>query len=308
MADTPSERKPRGRPKGSVSRAKLNKPAEIPAPKAAAAPKPETPKPEAPKPAPAPVALASEPEKAPSPVEAKPTPVEAARPAPATPTPAPAIDKAQPTPASPPLPPVAVAPVAAAPAPAPAAATKAAEAPAIAAKSIATAKTEPAPVGKPAPQNVMKGIFEMATASSTQAATDKIQTLFGDFNERAKTALEKSAKFGEEFTELTKGNVEAIVASARVAAKGAEALTQEAADYSKKSFEQATGAFKSFAAVKSPTELFQLQSEFAKSSFDNAVSEASKISEAWMKLAGDVFQPLSNRYAVAAEKLKATSF
>jgi phasin family protein len=247
----------------------------------------------------------AEPVKAPAPVAAKPAPVEV------KPTPAPVVAATPPKPAPapvPPVPPVAVAPVAAAPAPAPAAAPKAVEAPAIAAKTIATAKTETAPATKPAVQNVMKGFLDMATASSTAAATDKLQALFGDFNERAKTAYEKSVKLGEEFSELTKGNVEAIVASARVAAKGAEALSQEAADYGKKSFEQATGAFKSFAGVKSPTELFQLQSDFAKSSFDSAVSEASKLSEAWVKLAGDVFQPLSNRYAVAAEKLKAASF
>jgi phasin family protein len=240
--------------------------------------------------------------KAPAPVAAKPAPVEV------KPTPAPVVAATPPKPAPAPVPPVAVAPVAAAPAPAPAAAPKAVEAPAVAAKTIATAKTETAPATKPAVQNVMKGFLDMATASSTAAATDKLQALFGDFNERAKTAYEKSVKLGEEFSELTKGNVEAIVASARVAAKGAEALSQEAADYGKKSFEQATGAFKSFAGVKSPTELFQLQSDFAKSSFDSAVSEASKLSEAWVKLAGDVFQPLSNRYAVAAEKLKAASF
>ena len=34
--------------------------------------------------------------------------------------------------------------------------------------------------------------------------------------------------------------------------------------------------------------------------------EASKLSEAWMKLAGEVFQPISNRYALAAEKIKTT--
>ena len=147
----------------------------------------------------------------------------------------------------------------------------------------------------------------MATTPNAKIAAEKVQALFGDFNERAKTAFEKSAKIGEDLTELTKGNVEAIVASARVAAKGAEALTQEAADYSKKSFETATGALKSFAAVKSPTELFQLQSDYAKSSFDSAVAEASKLSEAWVKLAGEVFQPLSSRYAVAAEKLKASA-
>lgn len=154
---------------------------------------------------------------------------------------------------------------------------------------------------------MMKGLIEMATKFETKPAAEKVQAMFGDMNERAKTAFEKSTKMGEELTEFTKGNVEALVASARVAAKGAEALTQEAADYGKKSFEHATGAMKSFASVKSPTELFQLQSDFAKSSFDSAVAEASKVSESMVKLMGDIFQPLSSRYAVAAEKIKATS-
>jgi phasin family protein len=64
---------------------------------------------------------------------------------------------------------------------------------------------------------------------------------------------------------------------------------------------------KSMATVKSPSELFQIQSAYAKASFDGAVSEASKLTEAWMKLAGDVFQPLSTRYALAAEKIKAAT-
>lgn len=155
---------------------------------------------------------------------------------------------------------------------------------------------------------LLKGFLKMATAPEmTYAAADKFQALFGDVNERAKAAVEKTSKMAEELTELTKGNVEAIVASGRVAAKGAEAMTQEVAEYSKKSFETATGAMKSFAAVKSPTELFQLQSEFARSQFDSMVAEASKVSESMLKLMGEMVQPLSTRYAVAAEKLKATT-
>jgi phasin family protein len=168
----------------------------------------------------------------------------------------------------------------------------------------AVAAYSPAPV-------INKGFYNMATqfdAVTTPAvAAEKVQAMFGGMNDRAKTAIEKSAKIGEEMAELTKGNVEAIVASGKVAAKGAEAMTQEAVEFSKKNFETVTAMFKSFAAVKSPTELFQLQSDYAKSSFDSAVAEASKLSEAWVKLAGEVVQPISSRYAVAAEKLKAAA-
>ncbi len=149
----------------------------------------------------------------------------------------------------------------------------------------------------------------MATnfTAATVNPAEKVQALLGGLTTRAKSAAEKGAKFGGEMTELTKGNVEALVASGKLAAKGAESMTQEAAEYGKKNFESATALFKSMAGVKSPTELFQLQSEYAKSSFDSAVSEMSKLSEAWVKLAGEIVQPISNRYAIASEKLKSAA-
>jgi phasin family protein len=157
------------------------------------------------------------------------------------------------------------------------------------------------PKASPAP--ISKGTFTMATAT----APEKIQTMFTDLSDRAKTAFEKSTKLSEEFADLTKGNLEAIAESAKIAAKNAEALAQEAADYSKKNFETATSALKRYSAVKSPAELLQLNGEFAKTSFDTTVSELSKVSETLTKMMGDIFQPLSNRYTVASEKIKAAS-
>ncbi|MCJ8156524.1 phasin family protein [Sphingomonas sp. LaA6.9] len=146
-------------------------------------------------------------------------------------------------------------------------------------------------------------VTESVKKAATEA-TNQAQAVFADINERTKAAVEKSQKIAEEFADFQKGNVEALVASAKVAAKGIETLGQDAAELGRKNFEGAQAALKSFAAVKSPTELFKLQSDYAKSSFDTFVAEASKNTEAALKLAGDIFQPLSNRLAVAAEKFK----
>lgn len=143
--------------------------------------------------------------------------------------------------------------------------------------------------------------------NSTQAgrvAADRFQAAFGDMNERSKTAMEKGARVMEEMTELTRGNVEALVASSKVAARGVETLTQEAADFGRRSFEEASATLKSFTEVKSATDFFRLQSDFARSQFDAMVAESSKLSETMIKLAGDVAQPLTNRYTVAAERVK----
>jgi phasin family protein len=158
---------------------------------------------------------------------------------------------------------------------------------------------------EPAPVN--EELIIMATIASPTEAAEKAQALFADFSNRFKTAFEKSSKFGEEYVDFAKGNVEAVIASSKVAAKAGETLGQEAAEYGKKHFEAATTAFKSFASVKSPTELFQLQSEYAKSAFDSMVAEASRVSEVLMKVAGEVAQPLSGRYAIAAEKIKSVT-
>jgi phasin family protein len=132
----------------------------------------------------------------------------------------------------------------------------------------------------------------------------KAQAVFGDFNERAQAAVAKSTKLVEEANDFAKGNLEAIVESGKITAKGLEAFGQDAAEYSRKSFENATTALKTMSAVKSPTEFFKLQSDFFRASFDSYVAEASKNTEALIKLAGDAAQPLSNRVAVAAEKVK----
>jgi len=135
-------------------------------------------------------------------------------------------------------------------------------------------------------------------------ATNRGQAMFADMNDRAKAAMERSSKLFEDMTEFNKGNIEAMVESSRVAAKAAETLSQHAAEAARKNFEQATSAMKSMASAKTPTELFQLQSELARKSFDDMIAETSKASETMLKLAGDVFQPISNRFAVAAEKMK----
>jgi len=147
----------------------------------------------------------------------------------------------------------------------------------------------------------VKGSWKMSTIEN---ATDKAQALFAEWNDRTKAAVETSTKLVEEANDFAKGNVEALVESGRIAAKGFEGLGQDAAEYGRKSFETATATLKSLSSVKSPTDFFKLQSDYFRGAFDSYVAEASKNTEALIKLASDAAQPLSNRVAVAAEKAK----
>jgi phasin family protein len=151
----------------------------------------------------------------------------------------------------------------------------------------------------------------LAPAKDTDTMQDTIkktaaqaETLFAEINDRTKAAIEKNSKMFDEINDFAKGNVEAVVESSKIAAKGFENLGQNAAEYGRTSFEQASQAVKSFAAAKSPSDFFQLHSDYVRSAFDALVAETSKNTETLLKLAGEVAQPLSNRAAVAVEKVK----
>ena len=132
---------------------------------------------------------------------------------------------------------------------------------------------------------------------------DRFQSMFADAGERSQEMLAKSQKAAGELAEITKANVEALTEAGRIAASGARNIGQDALASSREGIEMASAAVKTLAEAKSPTEFFQLQSEFARASFDRAVAEGSKFTEQLVKLAGEAVQPLSNRASVNAERI-----
>ena len=135
-------------------------------------------------------------------------------------------------------------------------------------------------------------------------AAQQTQAMFADAQDRTKGAVEKGQKFLAELTEFNTGNIEALVESSKIAARGFEAMSQDAMATAKSTFEEASQAMQTLATVKSPTEFMKLQADFARSAFDTMVQQASRRTEASLKLAGEVAQPISNRVALAAEKIK----
>lgn len=165
-----------------------------------------------------------------------------------------------------------------------------------------------APTGIPARETLASETKD-ATMETIQSITEKTKALFtgantAEYTEQAKGAMEKSAKMAEDFVAFGKGNIEALVESSKIAAKNVEALGQEAAEYAKTSFESATEAAKTLAAAKSPTEFMKLQGDYARTAFDTMIAEGSRSTERMLKMFGEFAQPISNRVAVATDKMK----
>ena len=193
-------------------------------------------------------------------------------------------------------------------APAKKAAAKKAAPKKVAAKKAAPKKVKAAVKKAAKPTNAIAQAKDtiMATAKKAQN-TDFSKTAkeaLADVQTRAKTVFAKTGELASEVTEFNKGNVEAVVESGKIFFAGMQDMGRQQVAATKSVVKTVQGDFKKVAAVKSPTELVQLQGELARRNFDAAMSFGSKNTEALVKLYNDAFAPLSSRMSVAAEKLK----
>lgn len=140
--------------------------------------------------------------------------------------------------------------------------------------------------------------------TSAEAAMTSGKAAMEQVAAKSKEAVEQSMKSLDEMTDMARGNVEALLAAARAATTGMETIATHVAEVSRKSFEEATAVAKAMTGAKTPNELMQLQSDFAKTQFDSAVAEMSKLTEMLVKLGGEVFEPVQNRIAIATDKVK----
>ena len=161
----------------------------------------------------------------------------------------------------------------------------------------------------PIEQIEQKGTVLMAdvletTKKYSEEAKERFQSVFTELSDKAKANVDKSTKALEQFNEIAKGNVEALVESGKIATKGIESLGQDAAEFGRVSFEKASAAMKSLTSIKTPAEFFQVQSDLLSTAFDAFAKETAKNSEALLKIAGDVAQPISTRVSVITERVR----
>ncbi|MFA9200121.1 MAG: phasin family protein [Cypionkella sp.] len=139
----------------------------------------------------------------------------------------------------------------------------------------------------------------MNTATTTDFAADSTAA---DAQTRVQAAYEKFQSYAGEMTEMTKGNLEAVVEAGKILGQGMQDIARGEVEAAKGAFETLTADLKALAAVKSPTELFKLQGEIARRNFDTLVARTSRNAEVGMKLANDAFAPISTRMSLAAER------
>lgn len=105
-------------------------------------------------------------------------------------------------------------------------------------------------------------------------------------------SFEEANKLGKEFMDTSLKSLAAM-------SKGAQTISAEAADYSKKSFEAGSAALEKLYASKSLDKVIEVQADYAREAYELFVSEATRMSELCADVAKGTFQPFESVNAKA---------
>ena len=106
----------------------------------------------------------------------------------------------------------------------------------------------------------------------------------------------------EDFQKFNKQQLEAFTASTSVLSKGMQELASESTEYSKKAFAASSAVFEKLLGAKTVESAVQIQTEFAKSSYEGFVAQATKMSDLLAKLATEAFKPVGSALTMAQGK------
>jgi phasin family protein len=170
----------------------------------------------------------------------------------------------------------------AAPAPAPASQAAPVQGPAAPAPA-------PASQAAPAPASASQAAPAPASAPASQAAP---APSFAKPPFAAPAAL-----FGKGLGELGRGNVEAAAQAGAILAKGLEEMSQSVVALGQRNLESSLNLAKAAIGTTTLRQLVDLQTGYARDSFDRLVAEGQKLQEMSLKTANAAMQPLKARVA-----------
>jgi len=96
----------------------------------------------------------------------------------------------------------------------------------------------------------------------------------------------------EDIQQYGKQHFDTVVASASGVQNGLQAIASAYGDYTKKSFEDTRSYVEKLSGVKSLDKVLEVQTEFAKSSYETFVTESQKLAGLYTDLARQTYKPL----------------
>jgi phasin family protein len=163
-------------------------------------------------------------------------------------------------------------------------------------KAIEAAAADTKKVEAVTTQKTIEGVKEAANVAAASFEQAHVQM---------KEGAQRAMKTAEQIAHFSQGNVEAFVKSGQIWATGLQDISKLMAANAKATMDETMSTFKALTTVKSLKEAFDLQTSFARTSMEKAMSESGKITEHSLKVAEQAFAPITARVNAAVETFSA---
>ncbi len=107
----------------------------------------------------------------------------------------------------------------------------------------------------------------------------------------------------EDYQGYNKDGYNAVIAATNAWTKGYQAIAQEVADFSRKSFEKSSEVAGKALAVKSIDQALEVQQGFAREQYDSLVGEMKKINDLYVATAKEAYKPFETSFAAFGVKV-----
>ena len=145
-------------------------------------------------------------------------------------------------------------------------------------------------------------VGKKSVEQAMKASTESYEQAISMTKEQVEKASEDFFKSYDEATALNKEGIDAVVKAGEVLTKGAETFGKAYYEIAQASAEASVEATKALMGAKTAKEFVEIQAEFARTSFDNFLSESTRLSEVSVKAANEAFEPLQKQLNTSLEK------
>lgn len=102
-------------------------------------------------------------------------------------------------------------------------------------------------------------------------------------------------------SKMSKEAMDSMLTTVSAMTKGFQQIAAEATEYSKKSYEDGAAVVEKLVSAKSLDKAIEIQTDYAKTSYESFVAQATKMSELYADLAKEAYKP----FEAAAAKVAA---
>lgn len=132
---------------------------------------------------------------------------------------------------------------------------------------------------------------------------EKAVALTKDQVDAAVKAQNQAVKSYEDAIAAAKENLDAVTKSGTILTRGLQDLGKNVLGLTQETIEETVAATKQMMAAKTLRELFDLQANAARSTFDKMMSEGTRLSDLSVKLIEEAFAPINDRVYATVDKL-----